>query len=168
MSVFRRRFIGDKAFYKTVLGIMIPVIIQNSVTNFVNLLDNIMVGQLGTEQMSGVAIANQLHFIFALCIFGGLAGPGIFGAQFFGAKDHEGLRNTFRIKIWFSVIITAIALVVFTATVDRSTSDICHSGLNSNVKSSGSGFPSSERCIMSSIRRIGSRKRRSCNELTRS
>ncbi|NLM85116.1 MAG: MATE family efflux transporter [Clostridiales bacterium] len=114
MSIFRRRFIGDKAFYKTVLGIMIPVIIQNSVTNFVNLLDNIMVGQLGTEQMSGVAIANQLHFIFALCIFGGLAGPGIFGAQFYGAKDTEGLRNTFRIKIWFSVIITAIALIVFT------------------------------------------------------
>jgi len=87
MSRFRRVFLGDKAFYKTVLGIMIPVIIQNSVTNFVNLLDNIMVGQLGTEQMSGVAIANQLIFVFSLCIFGGLSGPGIFGAQFYGAQD---------------------------------------------------------------------------------
>jgi len=113
MSRFRRVFLGDKAFYKTVLGIMIPVIIQNSVTNFVNLLDNIMVGQLGTEQMSGVAIANQLIFVFSLCIFGGLSGPGIFGAQFYGAQDQEGLRNTFRIKVWFTLIITFIALFVF-------------------------------------------------------
>ena len=113
MSRFRRVFLGDKAFYKTVLGIMIPVIIQNSVTNFVNLLDNIMVGQLGTQQMSGVAIANQLIFVFSLCIFGGLSGPGIFGAQFYGAQDQEGLRNTFRIKVWFTLIITFIALFVF-------------------------------------------------------
>ena len=112
MSRFKRVFIGDKAFYKGVLAIMIPVIIQNSVTNFVNLLDNIMVGQLGTGQMSGVAIANQLIFVFNLCIFGGLSGPGIFGAQFYGAGDMEGLRNTFRIKVWFSVIITMVATAV--------------------------------------------------------
>ena len=112
MSNFKRVFIGDRAFYKGVLAIMIPVIIQNSVTNFVNLLDNIMVGQLGTGQMSGVAIANQLIFVFNLCIFGGLSGPGIFGAQFFGAGDMDGLRNTFRIKVWFSVFITIIATAV--------------------------------------------------------
>jgi len=112
MSRFKRVFLGDKAFYKGVLAIMIPVIIQNSVTNFVNLLDNIMVGQLGTGQMSGVAIANQLIFVFNLCIFGGLSGPGIFGAQYFGAGDMEGLRNTFRIKVWFSALITIIATAV--------------------------------------------------------
>jgi len=113
MSRFRRMFLGDKVFYRTVLGIMIPVIIQQSVTNLVNLLDNIMVGQLGTEQMSGVAIANQMVFVFNLCIFGGLSGPGIFGAQFFGAKDMEGLRNTFRIKLWFTGLITLGAILVF-------------------------------------------------------
>ncbi len=113
MSKFRQTFIGDKAFYKRVMAIMVPVVIQNSVANFVNLLDNIMVGQLGTEQMSGVAIANQLHFVYMLCIFGGLSGPGIFAAQFYGAGDMEGLRNTHRIKIWFAFIITALALVVF-------------------------------------------------------
>lgn len=112
MSKFRRVFLGDKAFYKTALAIMIPVMIQNSVTNFVNLLDNIMVGQLGTEQMSGVAIANQLIFVFNLCIFGGLAGPGIFGAQFYGAGDAEGVRNTFRLKVWISIALTLLALAV--------------------------------------------------------
>lgn len=77
----KRTFIGDKKFYKTVLALVIPIIIQNSITNFVNLLDNIMIGQVGTAQMSGVAIANQLMFVFYLAVFGGLAGAGIFAAQ---------------------------------------------------------------------------------------
>ena len=79
-----RKFIGDKAFYRMVLALAVPVMIQNGITNFVGLLDNIMVGQIGTEQMSGVAIANQLLFVFNLCNFGGMAGAGIFGAQFYG------------------------------------------------------------------------------------
>ncbi len=66
---FWRKYIGDKAFYKMVLMIVIPVIIQNGITNFVNLLDNIMVGQVGTEQMSGVAIVNQFMNVFNICIF---------------------------------------------------------------------------------------------------
>ena len=56
-----------------VLMIVIPVIIQNGITNFVNLLDNIMVGQVGTEQMSGVAIVNQFMNVFNICIFGGVS-----------------------------------------------------------------------------------------------
>lgn len=55
-----RKFIGDKRFYLMVLGVAMPIMIQNGITNFVSLLDNIMVGQVGTEQMSGVAIVNQL------------------------------------------------------------------------------------------------------------
>ena len=80
---FLSRFIGDKAFYKKILIVAIPMVIQNLITNFVSLLDNIMVGQVGTEQMSGVAIANQLIFVFTLVIFGSLSGVGIFTAQFF-------------------------------------------------------------------------------------
>ena len=58
-----RKFIGNKRFYLMVLGVAMPIMIQNGITNFVSLLDNIMVGQVGTEQMSGVAIVNQLLFI---------------------------------------------------------------------------------------------------------
>lgn len=72
-----RKFIGDKRFYLMVLGVAMPIMIQNGITNFVSLLDNIMVGQVGTEQMSGVAIVNQLLFIYNLCIFGGVSGAGI-------------------------------------------------------------------------------------------
>ena len=84
-----RKYIGGKAFYKRVLAVMLPIVIQQGITNFVGLLDNIMVGQVGTEQMSGVAITNQLLFIFQLCIFGCLSGAGIFCAQYFGKGDQE-------------------------------------------------------------------------------
>ena len=107
----RRTLIGDKAFYRAVLAIIIPVIVQSSISNFVNFLDNLMVGALGDAQMSGVSIANQLIFVFNLAIFGGLAGPGIFGAQFYGAGDIEGMRNTFRIKLWESLALLALAFV---------------------------------------------------------
>ena len=115
----RQKFIGNRAFYRIVFAIIVPMIIQNSVSNFVNLLDNIMVGQLGTAQMSGVAITNQLIFVVNLCLFGGLSGPGIYGAQFFGAGDMEGLRNTFRIKLWMAAAILLVASGAFIGWGDR-------------------------------------------------
>ena len=109
----RRTLIGSRAFYATVLSILVPMVIQNGITNFVSLLDNLMVGALGDAEMSGVAIANQLVFVFNLCIFGGLAGAGIYGAQFYGAGDMKGLRDTFRIKIMMSFVLLAVAFAVF-------------------------------------------------------
>ncbi len=105
--------IGDRAFYAMVLGILIPIVIQNAITNFVNLLDNIMVGQVGTEQMSGVAIANQLMFVFNLCVFGGMAGAGIFSAQFHGAGNQEGVRSCFRFKLCMCAFLLLAAMAVF-------------------------------------------------------
>ena len=109
----KNRYFGDKAFYKMVFGVAIPIMVQNGISNVVGLLDNIMVGKLGTEQMSGVAIVNQLIFIFFLCIFGGLSGAGIFTAQYFGNKDDEGIRHTFRYKFWLGLIIVLIAGAIF-------------------------------------------------------
>ena len=111
MKKARHTLVGDRVFYRTLLAIVVPVIVQNGISNFVNLLDNLMVGALGDAQMSGVSIANQLVFIFNLTIFGGLAGPGIFGAQFYGAGDIGGLRNTFRIKVLESIFLLTLAFV---------------------------------------------------------
>ena len=108
-----RRYIGDKAFYRRVLGVALPIIIQNGITNFVSLLDNIMVGQVGTLQMSGVSIVNQLLFVFNLCVFGAVSGAGIFTAQFFGSQDHEGVRHTFRFKFLVSVGLVIVGTAVF-------------------------------------------------------
>ena len=103
----------NKTLLKTVLMVAFPIMIQNGFTNFVNLLDNIMVGRLGTEQMSGVAIVNELIFVYNLCIFGGLSGAGIFTAQYFGTKDFEGIKTTFRFKFWMGLILTLGAIAIF-------------------------------------------------------
>ncbi len=105
-----KKFIGDKAFYRRLFAVMLPILLQNVITNFVSLLDNVMVGRIGTEQMSGVAIVNQLMFVYNLAIFGGISGAGIFTAQFFGGRDNEGVRHTVRMK-YYTV---AAVLVLFT------------------------------------------------------
>lgn len=109
----KNKLIGSRAFYKKVLAIAVPIMIQNGITNFVSLLDNIMVGRIGTEQMSGVAIVNQLIFVYFLCVFGGVSGAGIFTAQYFGQHDDEGIRHTFRYKIWMALILTVGAIGLF-------------------------------------------------------
>ena len=108
-----KRYIGDRAFYRRVMTIVVPIIIQNGITNFVSLLDNIMVGQVGTLPMSGVSIVNQLLFVFYLCIFGATAGAGIFTAQFQGSGDDQGIRHTFRFKIIICVALALIGMAVF-------------------------------------------------------
>lgn len=108
-----KKFIGDKAFYKMVMTVAVPIMIQNFITNFVNMLDNLMIGRLGTEQMSGVSIVNQLIFIFGLAVFGALSGAGIFTAQFYGKDDNEGIRHTIRYKVIITLLIFVVATVVF-------------------------------------------------------
>ncbi len=107
------KYIGDKAFYKRVLAVMLPIVIQQGISNFVGLLDNIMVGQVGTEQMSGVAITNQLLLIFQLFIFGSLSGAGIFCAQNFGKGDHGKIQSVLRYKTVSTMGLTVLALGIF-------------------------------------------------------
>ncbi len=110
---FKEKFIGDKNFYKYVLYLAVPMIVQNTITSFVSFLDNIMVGQIGTEQMSGVAIVNQLMFVFNVCIFGGVSGAGIFGTQYYGKGDYEGQKHAFRFKLYACLLVTAVAALLF-------------------------------------------------------
>jgi len=108
-----KRYLGDREFNRWVFRLTIPIIIQNAITNFVSMLDNIMVGQVGTLPMSGVSIVNQLIFVFNLCIFGASSGAGIFTAQFYGSRDHDGIRYTFRFKMISCLLLTAIGTSLF-------------------------------------------------------
>ena len=109
----KRKFIGKRSFYTMILAIAIPIMVQNGITNFVNMIDNIMVGRVGTNEMSGVAIVNQLIMVFNLCIFGGVAGAGIFTAQFHGARNIEGIRYTFRYKLIVITVIVMTSITIF-------------------------------------------------------
>lgn len=108
-----RDFIGDRGFYRTVSKLATPIMVQTGIVNLVSLLNTVMVGQLGTEKMSGVAIANQLLNVSNVCVAGAISGIGIFTAQYYGKQDHEGLRHTFRFKIAVSFLLTILSTVVF-------------------------------------------------------
>lgn len=113
MSNFLKKYIGDKKFYKMLMGVALPIIAQNAITNFVSLLDNIMIGAIGTNEMTGVSVANQLMFVYMLLVFGGVAGAGIFVAQFFGKGDHEGVKHTMRFKLIVTTLVGILGVVVF-------------------------------------------------------
>ena len=109
-----KRYVGDRAFYKRIFAIALPIIAQNAITMFVALLDNIMVGQLSTAEISGVTIVNNnLMFIFNICMFGAAAGAGIFTTQFRGSGDNEGIRYTTRFKLILCGALSLIAGFAF-------------------------------------------------------
>ena len=108
----RECLIGDRSFYRHVAIVVLPIIVQNTLSNVVGLLDNVMVGQVGTLPMSAVAIVNQFMFVFNLCAWGALAGAGIFGAQFYGQGNMEGVRQTLRIKLVTGLCLVLVAFAV--------------------------------------------------------
>ena len=110
---FISSLIGDKAFYKTVFAVAVPIFVQNVITNFVSLLDNIMVGRVGTEQMSGVSISNLLLFVFNLAVFGATSGVGIFTAQYYGSKNTKGLKDSIRFSMYWGLTLLAVSLAIF-------------------------------------------------------
>lgn len=112
-SRFLSRYFGDAAFYRMAMSVAVPIMIQNGITQFVGLLDNIMVGSVGTLPMGGVGIANQLIMVYNLAIFGAISGAGIFGAQFYGKGDHEGVRYAFRFKLLVGMGITLLGILLF-------------------------------------------------------
>lgn len=108
------RLIGDRAFYKRVFAIATPIILQNLITNFVSMLDNIMVGQLSTAQIGAVTIANNnLFFIFNLCLYGAAAGAGIFTTQYYGSGNNEGIRHSFRFKLIACLTVALLGSAIF-------------------------------------------------------
>lgn len=107
------RYFGDKKFYKNIMILAIPIIIQQLITGFVNMLDNIMVGQTGTLAMSGVSIANQLIAIFNLAIFGLISAASIFAAQFAGKEDYKNVRSCIYYNLVMGSLVSLLAIFVF-------------------------------------------------------
>ncbi|HOI47407.1 MAG TPA: MATE family efflux transporter [Bacilli bacterium] len=108
-----KKIIGSKQFYVTVIAITLPIMLQQAITSIVGLLDNIMVGSLNQDAIAGVAVANQIMFVAYIGLIGGMAGPGIYIAQFNGANNKEGLRQTFRVKVQFAIILTFVAIAIY-------------------------------------------------------
>ena len=114
MSIYREiREMREQSVYKKALTLAVPMMIQNGITNAVSLVDNLMVGSLGTESMTAVSIVGQLIFVFFLAVFGGLSGPGIYGAQYYGQRNKEGFQTVFRLKLWITAVIVLVGMIIF-------------------------------------------------------
>ena len=114
-----RKLIGTKQFYISTLTVALPIMVQNLVTNLVSLLDNIMVGQCGLEALSGVAIISQLMFVYYVTIFGATSGPGLFCAQFYGARDENSLRAAFRSKLMIALAVCLVSIFILLLWQDK-------------------------------------------------
>lgn len=117
MRRYVERIIGEmnlrKDLFRRAMMLAVPMMIQNGITNAVGLVDNVMVGSLGTEAITAVSICGQLMFVFNLAIFGAISGPGIYGAQYYGQKNEEGFRCAVRMKLWVSVAVLVMGLIAF-------------------------------------------------------
>lgn len=109
----------EQSIYRRALKLAVPMMIQNGITNMVMLVDNVMVGSLGTEAMTGVSIVGQLFFVFNLAVFGGISGPGIYSAQYYGQGNVEGFRNTVRMKMWICAFCSLVGFLLFTLAGDH-------------------------------------------------
>lgn len=108
---------GDGTFYKTFFKLAIPVTIQYFVTASLNLVDNIMVGQLGAVELASVGLANQVYFLLLLFLLGVSGGASVFTAQFWGKRDLKSIHRVLGLSL---IISGAAALIFFVISVFNS------------------------------------------------
>lgn len=122
-----KKFFGDKTFYFGILSIALPIMAQQFVTSFVNLIDNIMIGSVGSLALTSVTVANRIYLIFNSTMFGICGAAGIFIAQYFGARDHEKCQKILNINLTIALVIACffvLALILIpTQLVQIFTSD---------------------------------------------
>ncbi len=87
------------SFYKILFSIAIPIILQNLLQTFINMLDTVMCGRLGPVEIAAVGLGNQIFFMLNMVVFGISSGCSIFVAQFWGQQDLKGIRKTFGIML---------------------------------------------------------------------
>lgn len=107
---------NDKPFYKSLLFLAFPIVIQNLIASSLNMLDTVMIGNLGEVELASVGIANQYYFLFSLLIMGISSGASVFISQLWGKKDTDNIKKTLGVGLISGVIIslifTAIALII--------------------------------------------------------
>lgn len=92
----RERYLGDRAFYSTMLHLTVPIALQQLVLNGLNAADVLMIGQLGDTAVAAAGLANQIYFLLSLFLFGVGSGAVVFAAQFWGQGDLVRLRRVLR------------------------------------------------------------------------
>jgi putative MATE family efflux protein len=94
----------DRVFYSKLITIAVPIIIQNFVMSSLNLIDVIMIGQIGDTAVAAVGLANQIYFLLRLLMFGVCSGAAVFIAQYWGQQDVPNIRKILGLSLILSII----------------------------------------------------------------
>jgi len=103
---------GDKKFLNTMLKLAAPIMLQNLIFASLNMVDGVMIGQLGESAVAAVGIANQVFFLVSLLFFGIGSGSAIFAAQYWGQKDTERIQSVLGLSLLMSISGAAIFSLV--------------------------------------------------------
>ena len=98
-------------FSRTLLTIALPIILQNLMQSLVNMLDTIMVGQLGAVAIAAVGLGNQIFFLLNMILFGISSGAAIFVAQYWGKRDIAGVRRTLGLALTLAVVVATLFML---------------------------------------------------------
>ena len=107
-----KKFIGTKEFYLTTIAIALPIMAQQFVTSFVNLIDNIMIGSVGSLALTSVTVSNRIYLLFNSTLFGLSGASGIFIAQHYGAKNHEKTQKILNINLVCGLLVSCFFVLV--------------------------------------------------------
>lgn len=107
----------NRAFYKKLIVVGIPMVLQQVIAVTLNLADTIMVGKVGENALAAVGAANQVYFIFSVVVFGVFSGAAVHAVQYWGIRDLASLRKIIGIDytVCISLAIPVIILVYFSA-----------------------------------------------------
>lgn len=103
---------SDKEFYKAMLVLAVPIIVQNLISTSLNMVDTLMIGRLGEVELAAVGLANKFYFFFSLVLFGIYSGSGIFMAQFHGKKDGKSIKKVMGLSLAIGLVISIIFSVL--------------------------------------------------------
>lgn len=112
-------FLRDREFMRSMLAIAVPVAFQQLITASLNMIDVLMVGQLGETSVAALGLANQIFFLLILFLFGVTSGMSIFTAQYWGKGDVENIRKVLGICLAIAVLVAAIFTLAATIVPHR-------------------------------------------------
>lgn len=101
----------NKRFYKILISLCIPIIIQNLISTSVNVIDTVMISSLGETSVASIGVANQFFFLFNMCLSGVTGGAGVFISQFFGKQDANNIKKVTGLSTIFAIILSLFFLV---------------------------------------------------------
>ena len=109
MTSYIAEMTSDKKFLRKAVAITIPVAAQAMLNTILNLVDTMMIGQLGQTEIAAVGLANKVFFVFTLLLFGIVSGSSILTAQYWGKKDIKSIHKV----LGMSIAISLIGSIVF-------------------------------------------------------